>query len=277
MTRRVLGVAAYEARMQFRSLVFWLGVILVAAMFMSEVADPARHGVDLLLSDQAHPGQISGNEAFQAVLAELRAEGISSERAAFNWSDRMALVFAFVGLFAAGFVFERDRLTRGRDVVASRPIGSLEYSLGKYLGVSLPLLAVAALSLVGALGVNWWAQSTLGYPFLPTAFLAPAGFLTVTVLYVPALVLAATALVQRAAMVIPGYLVYLFVGGVNPAAMDTPAALGRFILRADDRAAVRAALESGLALENRLFYLGLTLGLVLLTAWAYRRFRRERG
>lgn len=277
MIRRVLGVAAYEARMQFRSLVLWLGIILVAAMFMSEVADPARHAVNLLQEYRAHPGQLTGNEAFQAVLAELRAEGVSSERAAFNWSDRMGLVLSFVGLFTAGFVFERDRLTRGGAVVAARPVGSLEYAVGKYLGVAGPLLVVVALSLLAALGVNWWAQSTLGFPFTPAAFLAPAGLLVVTVLYVPALVLAATALVQRAVMVIPVYLVYLFIGGINPAGMEAPAALGRFILRADNRDAVRAAIESGLALENRLLYLGLTLVLIGVTGWAYQRLRRERG
>lgn len=270
------GIARYEMKMQLRSLVFWLGVALVVAMLWSEVIAGMAGAVDYIETSRANPGLIvPGNEAARLLFEQYETVGYPSAEAALIWSDRMGIVLAFVGLFIAGFVLERDRLSRSREVVGGRPVGAFEYAVGKYVGVALPLGGVAVLTWAAAVVTNMWAQGAMGFGFDLGAFLPALALLAPVVIFVPALVLAATALVRRPAVVIPLFLVYLFAAGVIQTGR-TPGEVGlwQLLVRTDNWADFAGKALSGMVGANRLLLVVAAAALVAVAGWAWERGRR---
>jgi len=276
MTRQIFGLARHEARMQLRSLVFWLGVVLVAVMVISEVAG-YQFG-ELALWDRVtdNPGQVTGDETWQRAVDRVLAHGVPSYDAARVWADRMGIVLSFVALFTTAFLVDRDRHTMSHDVLAAKPAGPVARVLGRYLGATTPLLGIGAVTLAVALAVNWYVQGQMGKPFAAGAFGVPALVLLPTLLYVPALTLAMSTLAGRGAVVVPPFLVYLFWAGIAPTEGGFRINLASFIIRTDAFRRFDQALASGLILRNRLLHLGLTAGLLALAAWAWNNRRAGR-
>jgi hypothetical protein len=278
------GITRYEIKLQLRSLVFWLVLVLVALMFKGELYDEPAGKIPNVVAYRQDRERYLGTwrpeyrAGEQAHMEDLVQHGFDSTAWAGTWADRMEIVFAFAALFTAGFMLERDRLTRSREVVSSRPAPPGAYLAGKYLGAVLPLLGATLVTMGAAYGINVYLNAQLGFTarFLPY-LRAWALLLAPTVLYATAAVLLLASLLSRAAMAIPLYLAYFFVAGLVPVGGHFRLDLTTFILRAEGRAQEMwqaPALHD--VLTNRGLYLGLTLVLVLLAGWVH-GLRRRRG
>jgi|GEM_PF-2323816 len=277
------GVMRYEWKLQLRSLVFWLGLILAGIMFYSEVYAETAARVEMAqimtAGTDSRYNQIQMSPSMVAELERLAANGVSPESHAAKMADRMQIVFAFVILFTAGFLLERDRLSRGREVLLARPVSPWAYVGGKYLGAVLPLLLASLLMAVGGYGVSAWLNSGLGVTSALLPYLkAWAIILAPLILYTTALVLLLSLLLGRGAAVVPIHLAYMGAGGVIPFGNGFRLDLTTFILRTDGRNDTIWTSDWGMLLANRGLYLGLALVLVALTAALYQwRLRREVG
>lgn len=269
------GIARYEMKLQLRSLVFWLALVLAALMLFSEVYTEPHHRVTQAVSYQKNATEFlrlwQEPEKIKLVMEDLLQNGYSGIRGASLWADRMQIVFVFAALFTAGFMLERDRLTRAQEVLAARPVGPWAYVCGKFLGALLPLLGAALISMLAAMGVQGYLNGLLGRPPEPLPYLhAGVVLLLPTMVYATALVVALTALLPRAAAAVPLYLAYMGAGGLIPSGGRFPLGLTAFIVRTEGRA-IEILQEPMLStvLANRALYLGLTAALLLAAGWVY--------
>lgn len=277
----IWGIAQYEMRMQVRSLVFWLALVLVGLMFHSEVYQEPHNTIVTAKRYAENPEEFLKHWQDPA-MAKARYEpvaqnGIDSRAAAAVFGDRMQIVFVFAALFTAGFMFERDRLTKAAEPLQARPIPPWVYAAGKMLGAALPLLAATLVAMVAAMAVHGYANSLIDKPYSVAPFLQSwALLLAPTVLYATALAGALSLLLQRAAVVVPVYLAYMMGGGVVPLGGGFRLDLTTFIVRAEGRQGTLLG-ESllGTVLVNRGFYLTLTVALVALAGWLWSHRRGD--
>ncbi len=280
----IWGVMRYEWKLQLRSLVFWLGLILVGMMFYSEIYAEVADRVNMaqLMADGTDPryDQVQMPPSMVAELEQLAESGISPASHAAKVADRMQIVFVWVALFAAGFLLDRDRLARGREVLLSRPVSPWAYLGGKYLGAVVPLLIASLVMAVAGYLISWALNSGLGLPSDLMPYLkAWAVLLVPTILYTTAFVLTLALLLGRGAAVVPIHLVYMLFGGVAPfGGNGFRLDLTTFIVRADGRGDTIWTTDWAIVLANRGLYLGLTVLLLALAALVYDwRLRREVG
>lgn len=275
----IWGVMRYEWKMQLRSLVFWLGLILVGMMLFGELyqegaeklasAQRWASGTDpLFLRSYTPPSMI---EHFQSLLANGFPPGDQASKMA----DRMQIVFTFVSLFTVGFVLDRDRLSKGQDVLLSRPVPPWAYIGGKYLGAVLPLLAASCVAAIGAYLLNLQLNQELGLSSRMLPFLKAWIIIVVpTILYVTALALAISLLLGRGAAVVPIHLAYMAVGGLVPfGGTGFRFDLTTFMVRTDGRQQSIWTDDWSMLLMNRGLYLVLTLLLLYLATRLYERRR----
>lgn len=277
----IWNIARYEVRMQLRSLVFWLALVLVGLMVHSEVYEEPR---SLVKSAQAYTENTEqflkywkDPEEARARFEPIAQHGINSRDAAAKWGDRMQIVFAFAALFTAGFMFERDRLTKAGEPLRARPVSPGTYAGGKILGAALPLLGATLLTMLAAMGLHAYLNSLIDKPYTLMPFLQAWLLLLVpTTLYATALAGALSLLLPRAAAVVPLYLAYMVGSGVAPLGGSFRLDLTTFIVRADGRGEsllLQPLLNT--VLLNRSLYLALTAALVALAAWLWSIRRRE--
>lgn len=272
------GIARYEAKMQLRSLVFWLALALVGLMFKSELWDEPVRGAKAALTYQKDPVTYlrywKDPEGVKTEMEERLRVGYPSETAADTWADRMQIVFAFATLFAAGFIFERDRLSKTKETLMARPLGGREYAAGKFLGAVLPVLGAGLVVLAAGIACHAYIQGMLGLSWSAMPFLrAYLVMLVPTVLYSAAVVLALTAWLPRSAVAIPVFLLYEVAGGVAPLRAKGTFDITMFIARTENLGySVWTDAVSALVL-NRVFYLLLTAVLLWLTARLLERRR----
>jgi hypothetical protein len=277
----IWGVARYEMKLQLRSLVFWLALVLVGLMFKSELWDEPIRVVQHARSYQQDPVKylqhFKNPDGVRAEIEQFLIEGFPSGSAADKWADRMQITFAFATLFAAAFVFERDRLSRSHEAVVTRPVTSRDYLIGKWLGVTLPVLGAAFVSVLAAIGCHIYIQQMMGTPWTVWPFFKTYFVLMIpTVAYSAALVLALTAWLPRAVIAIPLFLIYEVVGGVAPIRPRGTFDLTMFIARTEGVGAWLWTDGLPILLLNRLTYVALTGLLLLLAARLYQR-RLQRG
>jgi ABC-type transport system involved in multi-copper enzyme maturation permease subunit len=276
----IWGIARYEMKLQLRSLVFWLALVLVGLMFKSELWDEPSRAVQHAQSYQQDPVKylqyVKNPESVKAEIEQFLIEGFPSGAAADKWADRMQITFAFATLFAAAFVFERDRLSKSHEAVVTRPVSSRDYLIGKWLGVTLPVLGAAFISVLAAIGCHIYIQGMLGtpwsiWPFFKTFFV----LMVPTVAYSAAVVLALTAWLPRAVIAIPLFLIYEVVGGVAPIRPRGTFDITMFVARTEGMDGWLWTDGLSMLLLNRLTYVALTALLLLLSARLYgRRLRR---
>lgn len=276
----IWGVARYEMKLQLRSLVFWLALVLVGLMFKSELWDEplrsAQHTVSYRQDPVKYLNFYSDPTGVAKEMERRLVEGIPSTAFADTWADRMQITFAFATLFAAAFVFERDRLSKAQEAVVTRPVSSRDYLIGKWLGVTLPVLGAAFVSVLAAIGCHIYFQEMIGtpwsvWPFLKTYFV----LMVPTIAYSAAVVLAMTAWLPRAAIAIPLFLVYEVVGGVAPLRPHGTFDITMFIARTVNLDGWLWNDGLPMLLLHRLTYVALTGLLLLLAARLYgRRLRR---
>lgn len=277
----IWGIARYEMKMQLRSLVFWLVLALAGLFFYTELVDEPVHRMEAALSYQRNPEAFKrmwqDPEKTAAEMEQRLAEGWPATAASDTFADRMQIVFAFGTLFAAAFVLERDRLSGGREVLLSRPVRPLDYLIGKFLGISLPLLAGAGIAMVAGIGVHIYVQSMVGAPWSAWPYLR-AGFvlLAPTILYSTAVVLTLSTMLPRPAMVVPLFLGYEIVGGVAPLRPKGTFDLTMFVARPENLGFSLWNEGLTMMLLNRGLYLLLTGVLLYVAARLYQR-RFDRG
>ena len=277
----IWGIARYEMRMQLRSLVFWLVLALAGLFFYTELVDEPIHRMEVALSYQRDPEGFKrlwqNPERTAAEMEQRLAEGWPAVQASDTFADRMQIVFTFGTLFAAAFVLERDRLSRAKEVLLPRPVRPLDYLIGKFLGISIPLLAGSGIALVTSIGVHIYVQGMVGAPWSSWPYLR-AGFvlLAPTILYSAAVVLTLSTVLRRPAVVVPLFLGYEILGGVAPLRPKGTFDLTMFVARTENLG--YSLWNEGLTalVLNRSLYLLLTGALLYVAARLYQR-RFDRG
>lgn len=278
----IRGIARYEWKLQLRSLVFWLGLVLIGMMFYAEVYAEQAAQVQVARAFKAGTdpkyARVQMSPEMQAMYEKIAAEGIDPVEHASQWADRMQIVFAFVVIFTVGFMLERDRLSRTHEPLLSRPVSGPAYIGGKYLGALLPLLLLSLLTALAAAAVGTWLNSGYGRGWELAAYLKAWAFLLAPMLlYVTALILTLSLLLGRGAAVVPIHLAYMAAGGLVPwGEQGFRLDLTTFIIRTEGRVLTIWTDDFSTLLANRGLYLGLTAALLAMAMALYsRRAGRE--
>jgi hypothetical protein len=133
-------IACYEWRMQWRSLTFWLVVLLIAAFTVSQLLPISGTYIAYATATEPVPmpspdGSVLVDQGAQA-RAALEVASLSSYLA-WKFVDRVGLIMALgVGLLGA-FVWQRDRRWEVVDLLHTQPVSSWHYVGGKCLGLVL--------------------------------------------------------------------------------------------------------------------------------------------
>lgn len=268
--------------MQLRSLVFWLGLLLVGLMFYTEMVDESTTQLQAVQDLAGKPDSYFENAEHAARMRnwveEIRTVYRTPTVDANKWADRMQIVFAFAMLFNAGFMLERDRISRSQEVLNARPLTGQDYVTGKYLGAVLPTLGAALLCLIAAVTAHIYFNTRMGLPWGIWPFVrAGLVLLAPTIMYAgAAAVLLSTVL--RPVAIVPLYVVYEVLSGVAPIGSNHRMNLTTFIARTENQPGDIWTWSGGLGyyLLNRVFYLALAAGLLWLGARLWERYARGR-
>ena len=270
--RTFLGVVRYELKMQLRSPVFWLAFAICLAMFYTEIFDWVR-GIPLALQ-RANEGMVRNPGFIYELVQRPLSNSVGPVLA-----DRMAIVMSFTQAFVLSFVFDRDRVSKSKDVVMSRAVSSWEYVLGKYTAViSLYTVLFTAL-LVSSILITSRVALDVGSTVAYGDFIRPALYLLLpTMLYAGAVVLVLANLFPTATSVIPVYVVYFLVSlvGIRLKGGNSHFGLLTFVIRSDGYGPYTRLLTEQIneLLANRLLHGGLTLVFLVSAVWLYEKGRR---
>lgn len=267
----LLGITRYELRMQLRSLVFWVAVMVCLLMFYSEVWDGAA---SLALAwERANAGMLRNPEW----IYKITSQPLSRELGPI-FADRMGIVLSFVVVFLLGFVLDRDRLAQHNEIISTRPYASWQYIMGKYLAVmTLVLGLVVSTGLVG-----FWATaraaSVVGSTVELKDFVEPIGQLLLpTLLYAGALSLVLAVSLRSGAAVAPVYMLYFVASfvGLSFQGSNNNFGFSTFVVRSDgwgEYSRLMGELGQTL-LYNRILYGGLTILFLVVAVCMYERTR----
>lgn len=272
-------VARCEFKLQRRSWVFWLAAVGLLAFLLGEVLTGLNITLTTATAEQPVIYLIDGQEVnWTERKLEILSTANLSAHAAWLYADRIGLMSALlIGLLVA-FVWERDKRDQMVDLVNVQPLTSWQYVLGKYAGLVLAwgaiLLAVTAITV----GWTWKLAQQYPYGFVFTDFLAPLAWVTMSLLFGTAFLLAVSLLLRNG---VGALLVHFFYWTYNITGMGalSNASLGKFLtywfFRLDS--ATPGLLQSRQAdiNLNRTLYLALTAALLVFTSLAYRRFRQQ--
>lgn len=282
-------IARYEWRMQWRSLTFWLVILLVAAFVVFELLPVPDTYIAYATATEPIPGPMRDGNVIvdQAAQARAALEVASlSSYLAWKFVDRVGLIMALgLGLLGA-FVWQRDRQWEVTELLHTRPMLPWQYVGGKYLGLVLTWGGLLLLLLLLVGGRAAWLTAQAGLPFVWADFLLPVvGVVCSTLLYGTALLLLLSLLLRNgvaALLLYVAYWVYSLttLGGILEAAPLRR--LTAWVLRFD---VVGFNSDTYLLLQERMpalwwqrsLYLGLTLVLLLLTMLVYRRMWQYGG
>jgi ABC-type transport system involved in multi-copper enzyme maturation permease subunit len=189
----------------------------------------------------------------------------------------------FIGLLIA-FVWGRDRNCEMLDVVNSRPVTSWQYVLGKYLGVVLTWGILVLLVVALGVGRTYQLARQFHLPFAWHDFTFPVvAWMWVSLLYGTAFVLAVSLLLRSSVGTLLVHLFY-WAYSVMQLTMFQIASKSRFLsywffrFDAGMKPGTYTLIQrrQGDVLLNRLFYLGMTMTILVLVVLVFQRLR-ERG
>ncbi len=284
--RTIWGITVYEIRMQVRSLVFWLAVLVLLAFWSGEVL--SEHRTQILYSTAKEPiiYSIAGGPSidYTANAQEALLTANFSAYAAWLFVDRIGLMSAlFIGLLGA-FVWTRDRNYDLFDVINCRPVTSWQYTLGKYLGViltwTIPLLMITAIEI----GMVYQMCRTASLSFAFQDFWGPVtAWLGISLLYGAACIMLISLILQNGVGALLVYVIYWVYSVLQMTMFQTANTLlfvTYWFFRLDTGLSPQAANsvtnKSFDLFLNRSFYAVLTVALLGLAAMIYERLR-ERG
>lgn len=194
-------------------------------------------------------------------------------------ADRIAVFSVFIILFIFAFIFDKDRRDNINEIIYTKPVKAYEYVIGKYLGALLSYLILISVIIIILDVLVCYKSALIGWSFNffdIIGYTLSWGF--ITILYASILITALSLILQSGIAAIPVYLVY-FIAMVKPIMTNNgeivyPVGLTRYIIRWDGGFFdIETSNKVNQIVQNRIFYSLLTIILLIITAFVWKRCR----
>jgi len=243
LTNQTTQISKDEWRLQWRSWGTWLVGLFLMAVVISE------HPVFSIFSD------------------------FSLAEAAGLWADRVTIVGSLVAILTVPFALDRVRRQRVAPLEFTKPFEKFAYIIGKFAGATLPLVILAAVSLVIHLAITLATQNS---PIIRsmTVYLTQAALVTfVPLLFITSLTYGMSVYIRRPIVIIPISLSYLILTTATQASADARFSWFSAVVRPDYFGGVIPESWMSIVLAHHAIYLGLSVVLLTLAVFGFQRGR----
>jgi len=272
-------VARYEFKMQRRSLAFWLTALILLAFLFGEVLPEIGSDAVYATSESMGYAMETGETINPSAEVQTALLTVSfSKYEAWLFTDRIGLMSALFISILAAFVWGRERETA--DVVNSRPVTSMQYVLGKYLGVVLTWGSILLPIIAIAVGSTWRVAGQYALSFVWYDFISPVTvWMGISLLYGTAFVMMTSLLLRSGVGTLLVHVLYWVYNVTRLGMFFNPGGihfLTYWFFRISRRNPEILEHRADDIMLNRVVYLIMTAAVLMLMSLIFHRLR-ERG
>lgn len=196
-----------------------------------------------------------------------------------RYADRVSVFFNFVILFVFAFIFARDKKENMNEIIYSKPMKSIEYVYGKYLGAFIPILILLAIITASLDFFLYYKCTNLGLKFDVFDIIKYSFIWTlISILYSSSLITTLSIILKNGIAVIPIYIFY-FIVMIRPDVLKDgtygyPVDFFHFIIRGSEAFFDPENINKGLLIVyNRYLYTLLFIALLVVATLLWKNSR----
>ncbi|MEN8907612.1 MAG: ABC-2 transporter permease, partial [Clostridiales bacterium] len=194
----------------------------------------------------------------------------------FRYSDRISVFLCFIIVFMFAFIFDRDKKYNVNDMIFSKPIKSVEYISGKYLGALIPVITLTMLVTVMISFITYFKFKNETYK-ISILDIINANLLYVfpSVIFASLFIMLLSIILKNGIAVIPIYIFYFIIMVKQDLNLNI---FMRFIIRTDGGFYDQIDIENfNLIIQNRILYLLLAIILFILSVVSWKKTKSLKG